>query len=190
MQAAQITMPLGSSSPNYPQWISPPVIHTLVQFPPTLNEVTIWTHSWLSEQVCGGGWGERGRSGGGIPVTWCAGTKDSAKCLPMHWTAPPLQQRIPWIKMSVMPSLRVSEVAQSCPTLCDHMGCSPPGSSGHGIFQARILEWVAISFSRGSSRPRDWTQVSRIVGRHFTVWATGEVLVYGHQGCQGYETLN
>ena len=46
-------------------------------------------------------------------------------------------------------------VAQSCLTLCDPMGCSPPGSSVHGILQARILEWVAISFSRGSSRPRD-----------------------------------
>ena len=44
----------------------------------------------------------------------------------------------------------VSEVAQSCPTLCYPMGCSPPGSSIHGILQARILEWVAISFSRGS----------------------------------------
>ena len=46
-------------------------------------------------------------------------------------------------------------VAHSCPTLCDPMDCSPPGSSVHGISQARILEWVAISFSRGSSRPRD-----------------------------------
>ena len=44
-----------------------------------------------------------------------------------------------------------SEVAQSCPTLCDPMGWSLPGSSVHGIFQAGILEWVAISFSRGSS---------------------------------------
>ena len=46
-----------------------------------------------------------------------------------------------------------SEVAQSCPTLCDPMGCSPPGSFTHGIFQARVVEWVAISFSRGSSDP-------------------------------------
>ena len=45
-----------------------------------------------------------------------------------------------------------SEVAQSCPTLCDPVDCSPPSSSVHGILQARILEWVAISFSRGSSR--------------------------------------
>ena len=55
--------------------------------------------------------------------------------------------------------------------------CSLPGCSVRGIFQARILEWVATSFSRGSSRPRDWTQISRIVGRRFTVWATRKVLV-------------
>ena len=60
-----------------------------------------------------------------------------------------------------------SEVTQSSPTLCDPEDCSPPGSSIHGILQARILEWVAISFSRGSSRPRDRTQVSRIAGRYF-----------------------
>ena len=68
-----------------------------------------------------------------------------------------------------------SEVAQSCPTLCDPMDCSLPGSSVYGIFQARILEWVAISFSGRSSQARDWTQVSRIVGRSFTIWATREV---------------
>ena len=54
----------------------------------------------------------------------------------------------------------LSSVAQSCPTLCHPMDCSPPGSSAHGILQARILEWVAISFSRGSFRPKDWTHVS------------------------------
>ena len=67
-----------------------------------------------------------------------------------------------------------SEVTQSCPTLCDPMDCSPPGSSVHGILQARILEWVAISFSRGPSQPRDQTQVSRIAGRRFNLWATRE----------------
>ena len=67
-----------------------------------------------------------------------------------------------------------SEVAQLCPTLCYPMDCSLPGSSIHGIFQARILEWVAISFSR-SSQPRDWTWISCIVGsRSFTIWATRE----------------
>ena len=55
-----------------------------------------------------------------------------------------------------------SDVAQSCLSLCNPMDCSLPGSSIHGIFQARVLAWVAISFSRGSSRPRDWTQVSRV----------------------------
>jgi len=49
------------------------------------------------------------------------------------------------------------------------MDCSPPGSSIHGTFQARILEWAAISFSRGSSQPRDQTQVSCTAGRNFTV---------------------
>ena len=53
------------------------------------------------------------------------------------------------------------------------MDCSLPGSSVHEIFQAIVLEWIAISFSRGSSQPRDQTQVSRIVDRRFTVWATG-----------------
>ena len=69
-----------------------------------------------------------------------------------------------------------SEVAQACPTLCDPMDCSLPGSSIHEIFQARVLEWVAISFSRGSSQPRDGTWASRITGRHFTIWATREAL--------------
>ena len=56
--------------------------------------------------------------------------------------------------------------SQSCPTLCN--------STVHGVLQARILEWVAFSFSRGSSQPRDQTQVSQIVGRFFTSWATKE----------------
>ena len=67
-----------------------------------------------------------------------------------------------------------NEVAQSCPTLCNPLDCSPLGSSVHGIFQARILEWVAIFFSRGSSQPSDRTRVSRLTGRCFTVWATRE----------------
>ena len=65
-------------------------------------------------------------------------------------------------------------VAQSCPTLWDPMDYGPSGSSVHEIFQTRILEWIAISFSRGSSRPRDWTQVSCTAGRFFTDWATRE----------------
>ena len=70
-------------------------------------------------------------------------------------------------------------VPQSCPTLCDLMDCSPPGCSVHGIFPGRILEWVAISFSRGSLWPRDWTHVSRVscTGRQILhCWATEEAL--------------
>ena len=64
--------------------------------------------------------------------------------------------------------------AQLCPTLCDPMDCSLPGSSVCGILQARILEWVAISSSRGSSRPRDGNQVSCIIGGSSSVRATKE----------------
>ena len=77
-------------------------------------------------------------------------------------------------------------VAQFCLTLCDPMDCSSPGSSGHGILQARILQWVAIAFSRGCSQLRDQTQVS-CIGRRilyhlshqgsFTIGA----LLYTHQ---------
>ena len=62
------------------------------------------------------------------------------------------------------------KVTQPCLTLCDPMDCI------HGILQARILEWVAFPFSRGSSQPRDQTQVSCIAGRFFTIWATREAL--------------
>ena len=61
-------------------------------------------------------------------------------------------------------------VTKLYPTLCNPMYCSLPGSSIHGISQARILDWVAMSFSRGSSWPRDRTQVSRIAGRCFNLW--------------------
>ena len=66
-------------------------------------------------------------------------------------------------------------VAQSCLTLCKPTDCSPPGFSVHGIFQARILERVAIPFSRGSFLPGDQSQVPHIASRFFTVWATVDV---------------
>ena len=65
--------------------------------------------------------------------------------------------------------MKVKVKSPSRVRLCDPMDCSLPGSSVHGIFQARVLEWIAISFTRGSSRPRDQTQVSRIVDRRLTV---------------------
>ena len=84
-------------------------------------------------------------------------------------------------------------VAKSCPTLQPH-GRSLPGSSVHGILQARILEWVAIPFSRASSWPMDWTQVSCITGRFFTIWATKGapymcVCVYIHTHTHTYTYL-
>ena len=75
-----------------------------------------------------------------------------------------------------LPQLLVGEwvtIAQSCPTLCDRMDYTV-----YGILQARILEWVAFPFSRGSFQPREWTQVSRIAGGYFTSWATGEASWY------------
>ena len=77
----------------------------------------------------------------------------------------PLSQPFGW-------QLKV-KVALSCPTLCD-----PVDYTVRGILQARILEWVAFPFSRGSSQPRDQTQVSRIAGRFFTSWATREVYTH------------
>ena len=83
----------------------------------------------------------------------------------LHW--PPISH--------LSPSPWKSErVAQLCPILCDPMDYSLPGSSVHGILQARILEWVVISFSRGSFQPRNRTQVSCTAGRFFTLWATRE----------------
>ena len=60
-------------------------------------------------------------------------------------------------------------VGQSWPTLCDPRECSLSGSSVHGIFQARVLEWVSISFSRRSSQPKDGTWVFHVAGRFFTI---------------------
>ena len=93
-------------------------------------------------------------------LLWLLSQKQKPK--PLGWSTPRVKTSVK-VKMLV---------AQSCPTLCDPMACSPPGSSIHGILQARIQEWVAIPSSRGSSRPRDQTWVSHIAGRFFTAWAT------------------
>ena len=119
------------------------------------------------------------------------------------WTTREVQTRIPPLQSDSLPSeppgknqetmfgvvdvqSLISEVAQSTSlvifglilvnSLWPHRLYSPPGSSLHGIFQARILEWAVISFSRRYSQPRVWTWVSHIVGRCFTLWATREVL--------------
>ena len=69
-----------------------------------------------------------------------------------------------------------SDVTQ-CPTVCDPKDCGLPRSSIHGIFQVRVLEWVAISFSRRSSWPRDRTHISRIVGRRKVVWYCTSIIL-------------
>ena len=68
------------------------------------------------------------------------------------------------------------KVAQLCPTLCDPRDYSLPGSSVQGVLQVRIVEWVAVPFSRGSFRPRNWTGVFCIAGGFFTSWATRKAL--------------
>ena len=80
---------------------------------------------------------------------------------------------MPNLSESVVKEVKVL-IAQSCQTPCNPIDCNPPGSSVHGILQGRILEWVAVLFSKGSSQLRDQTQVSCIAGRSFTVWATRE----------------
>ena len=87
-------------------------------------------------------------------------------------------QRMRWLDgITDYRDMKWSEVAQSCLTLCDLMDCSLPGSSVHGIFQARILEWGAISFSRGTSRPRDQTRVSHIVGLRLSLSKLRELVM-------------
>ena len=85
-------------------------------------------------------------------------------------SCPPFPRKADLSSLSAGPLCTVlCLVTQSCLALCDPVDCSPPGSSVMGILQARILEWVAMLFSGGSSQPRDQTQVSCIVGRFFTI---------------------
>ena len=79
-----------------------------------------------------------------------------------------------YMTQSLCCTLAAAKLLQSCPTLCEPIDGGPPGSSVHGIFQARMLEWVAIYSSKGFSQPRDQTQVSCITGRFFSDWATRE----------------
>ena len=80
-------------------------------------------------------------------------------------------------RVDVEPMNTEVSVTQLCPALCDSMHCSPPGSSVHRILQAKILGWVAISFSGGSSRAKDQIQVSCIAGRLFIIRTTREAQV-------------
>ena len=103
-------------------------------------------------------------SGGGVPGTmqreriWVR-----ERAIPVQLGSTLLKATDPISEVMIIISIIIEFLcsdAQSCPTLCDPMDCSLPDSSVHGISQARILEWVAISSSRGSSQPRDQTHIS------------------------------
>ena len=146
----------------------------------------VWSGHWEPEPRSGQGLESDASTG----ALWALGCTDSAVCHQKIGTRWQKDRHVLLDFSGPSPCLPLrssfsligwSEVKWSgsvVSTLCDPMDCSPPGSSIHGIFQATVLEWVAISFSRGSSRPRYQTQVSHIVGRHFTLWATREVAAY------------
>ena len=84
-----------------------------------------------------------------------------------------------WVQVhtTCMKSESAVLVAHSCPTLCNAVDSRLWGSSLHGILQARIMEWIPVSYSRGSSQPRNQTHVSLIAGEFFTFWATREAIL-------------
>ena len=120
-----------------------------------------------------------------IPLSIKVFSNESALCIswPKYWSfsfsiSPSnelISFRMDWL--SDRSEVKWSEVAQLCLTLCNPVDCSLPGSSLHGILQARILEWVTTSSSWGSSWPRDQTLVSHIAGRRFNLWATNDANV-------------
>ena len=102
---------------------------------------------------------------GGLACCDSWGHKESDTTEQLSWT-----DRVKNWKQEVL-------VSKLCLTLCNFMNCNPPGSSVHGILQTRILEWVAVSYSRGSSQPRDQIQISGTAGIFFTTWATRQAKV-------------
>ena len=98
---------------------------------------------------------------------------DSKKAVQFSCIVNKMGCRAGWEQLSCSLSMHaVSFLAQSCPTLCDPMDCSPPGSPVHGDSPGKHTGVGCHALLRGSSPPRDWTKVSRIVGRFFTVWTT------------------
>ena len=121
---------------------------------------------------------------------WTWSTSPSADASRIHLQMQQFSKNTGWmlagaVLITVGPGLcfgvLVLLVTKSYLTLCDPVDLSPPGSSVHWVFQARILKWVAIPFSRGSSKSRIQTQVYCIAGRFFTLWATKEALYYKHK---------
>ena len=122
--------------------------------------------------ITNGNWRESGKSKGpDFRGFWCSTEVSLWKMILQSLLGSCLPRSAP-----LLVCVHVCSVALSCPTLCDPMDYSPPGSSVHGIFQARTLEWIAVSFSRGSSSPRNGTQVSCTADRLFTYWAMREAL--------------
>ena len=159
---------------GYPlQYSCVSLVAQLVKNLPAMKETWIWSFSW---EVLQGQYYPLQYSGlensmdhivHGVPrsQTWLSDFHFTSHLC--EWTMR---------KLKLIPSeVKWSEASQSCLTLCNPMDCSLSCSSVHGIFQARVLERVAFAFSRRSSRPKDWTRVSHIVGRRFTIWATREV---------------
>ena len=152
------------------------------------DHLTYWWMGWKEEKEIYREWGELAWTAGWMVVPFTGGWernkfKDQIKSLTFWVPQIELHKSTKWWShdinwegfTAILQGQRTKGlVTQLCLTLCDPMDCGPPGSSGHGIFQARILEWVAIPFSKGPSQPRDWTQVSHIAGGIFTSWATGE----------------
>jgi len=106
-------------------------------------------------------------------LTLCDPHRRQPTRLPHPWDSPGKNTGVGFhFLLKCMKVKSEREVTQSCPTLCDHTVYSLPGSSLHGILQARILQWIAIHFSGGSFWPRNWTWVCHIAGRFFITWAT------------------
>ena len=100
--------------------------------------------------------------------------------LPSPWDSPGKNTGVGWhFLLQCMKVKSESEVAQSCPTLSDPMDCSLPGSSIHGIFQARALEWGAIAFSKGYSRDHVFTPCKEVICvRVYNIWANDSIIYF------------
>ena len=112
-----------------------------------------------------------------IPTSHTPANQNTFLKIPGTWSLLPSLQQLPWCPL-LLPWKKKRKWSRSVlsNSLWFYGLYSLPGSSIHGIFQAKILEWVTISFSKGSSQRRDWTQVSHIAGRLFTIWVTGKPL--------------
>ena len=145
------------------RWAS--LIAQLVKYPPAMWETWVQSLGWEDPL-------EKGKATHssvldwriqGLYSPWSRKESDTTERLSLHFTCAKKVK----VKVKSLSPVQL---------FCNPMDYSPPGSPIHGIFQTRVLEWVPISFSRGSSQPRDWTLVSRIASRGFTIWVTRELI--------------